>query len=65
MSFLAAEALHFAHGHSFNANVAKGIFNFLQFEWFDDGFDFLHSGWRKNGLDVAVCYRFMKSPART
>src|SRR5581483_1282252 len=42
VAFLTAEALDFHNGHAFDANLAEGILNFLQFEWFDDRFDFFH-----------------------
>ena len=42
VAFLAAEPFDFADGHAFDADFAEGIFDFFQFEWLDDGFNFLH-----------------------
>src|SRR6202000_3294311 len=44
MAFLAAETLHFRDGHAFRADLGQRVLNFLQLEWFNDRFDFLHIG---------------------
>ena len=43
VAFLAAEAFDFGDGHAFDADFAERVFDFLQFERFDDRFDFFHS----------------------
>jgi hypothetical protein len=42
VTFLTAEAFDFADRHAFHADFGEGFFYFLQFEGFDDGFDFFH-----------------------
>ena len=42
VTFLAAEALDLAYRHALHADVGEGFFHFLQFEGFDDRFDFFH-----------------------
>jgi hypothetical protein len=39
---LPSKAGNFANGHATDAQVGQGIPHFIQLEWFDDGFDFLH-----------------------
>ena len=43
VALLAAESLDFGDGHAFDAEFAEGVFDFLELERLDDGFDFLHS----------------------
>ena len=43
VAFLAAESFDFADGHAFDADFAEGVLHFLQLEWLDDRFDFLHN----------------------
>ena len=43
VALLAAEAFDLGDGHAFDADFAEGVLHFFEFEWFDDGFDFLHS----------------------
>ena len=43
VAFLPAESFHFADGHAFDADFAEGVFDFLELERLDDGFDFLHA----------------------
>ena len=45
VALLATEALDFCDSHAFDANFTERILHFLEFEWFYDGFDFLHSFW--------------------
>ena len=42
MAFLAAKPLDLSHGHAFDADFAEGVLHFLEFERFDDRFNFLH-----------------------
>ena len=42
VAFLTAKPLDLAHGHAFDADFAEGVFDFLEFERFDDRFNFLH-----------------------
>jgi hypothetical protein len=51
MAFLAAEAFGFEHGNSLQANLVQGVPHFVQFEWFDNRFDFFHlANTRKQGI---------------
>jgi hypothetical protein len=43
VALLAAKAFDLADGHPLDANLAEGVFDFLEFERLDDGFDFLHA----------------------
>ena len=43
VAFLAAKPLDFGDRHALDADFTERILHFLQFEWFYDGFDFLHS----------------------
>ena len=42
MALLAAKSLDLHDGHAFDSDFGKGFFNVLQFERFDDRFDFFH-----------------------
>ncbi len=42
VAFLAAEALDFGDGQALHAHAGQRFFDFLEFEGFDDGFDFFH-----------------------
>jgi hypothetical protein len=42
MTLLAAEALGFDDGHALEADFLERLFDVVQFERLDDGFDFLH-----------------------
>ncbi len=42
MAFLATEAFDFDDAQTLNADVLQCFFYFIQFEWLNDGFDFLH-----------------------
>ena len=42
VAFLAAKPFHFGHGHAVDADFMEGVFDFFEFERFDDGFDFFH-----------------------
>src|SRR5262249_36848269 len=42
VALLAAESFDLADGHPFDTYLAQGVFDFLQFERFDYGFDFFH-----------------------
>jgi hypothetical protein len=42
MALLAAEAPHFRHSHALHADFGEGIFDFLQLEVPDHGFNLLH-----------------------
>ncbi len=44
VALLAAEAFDLGDGHAFDAEFGEGVFDFLELERFDDGFDFLHDG---------------------
>ena len=63
VALLATEAFHFADGHAFDAYFTEGVFHFLQFEGFDDCFDFLHEFFRNGvcGLRTGVS-RTARSP---
>ena len=43
VALLAAKTFDFDDRHALDADFGQGVFDFLQFEWFYDGFDFLHS----------------------
>jgi hypothetical protein len=42
VALLAAKPLDLAHRHAFDAEFGEGVFDFFEFERFDDRFDFLH-----------------------
>ena len=42
VALLSAEAAHVCDGHALQACILKRLFHIIQFEWFDNGFDFLH-----------------------
>src|SRR5881409_556485 len=41
------ESLDFGDGHPFDADFAEGVFDFLELEGLDDGFDFFHVSGRR------------------
>jgi hypothetical protein len=43
VAFLTTKAFDFGYRHAFNADFTERIFHFLQLEWFNYRFDFLHS----------------------
>src|ERR1700737_4037720 len=43
MTFLATEAFHFGHGHTFNTKLGEGFLDLLELERLDDRFQFFHS----------------------
>ena len=45
VTFLAAEAFDFGHGHTFDADLGEGFLNFLELERLDDGDDEFHLIW--------------------
>jgi len=51
VTLLAAETFDLADGHALDADFAKGIFDFLEFEWFYNCFDFFHLRW---GLRIFI-----------
>ena len=57
MTLLTAEALDFADSHAFDAEFAQGVLHFFKFEWFDDGFNFLH-------IFLMMVYRLHRSGPR-
>ena len=42
VAFLPAKAFDFADGHALDAEFVQGVFDFVQLERLDDGFDFFH-----------------------
>ena len=44
MPFLPPMAAHIGDGHAIDADAFERLFDFVEFERLDDGFDFLHSG---------------------
>lgn len=42
MAFLTAETFDFHDGHTFHSDFREGLLNILQFEGFNDRFDFFH-----------------------
>ena len=42
VALLAAKALHLGDGQALRAHSGQRLFNFFEFEGFDDGFDFFH-----------------------
>jgi hypothetical protein len=42
MPFLTPESLDLGDGHALDTDAGEGFFDVFEFEWFDDGFDFLH-----------------------
>src|SRR5580692_5883774 len=42
VALLPAESLDFGDRHAVDADFGQGGFYFIKFEWFNDGFDFLH-----------------------
>jgi hypothetical protein len=52
MAVLAAEPFDFADGHAADADLKQGVAHFVQFERFDDGFNFLHTSFGPGGAFV-------------
>ena len=46
VAFLAAETFDFAHGHAGDADFGECFTYIVEFEGFDDGFDFFHGAKR-------------------
>jgi hypothetical protein len=42
VAFLAAKTLDLGDGHALDADFVQGVFDVVQFERLDDGFDFFH-----------------------
>src|SRR5262249_42973214 len=65
VAFLAAKAFNFGDGHPFDADFTERIFDFLQLEWFYDGFDFLHRFWGLVSLTHRAASLNLESTARS
>jgi len=42
VALLAAKSLYFGDGHAFNPSLGQSVFNIIEFERLDDGFNFFH-----------------------
>jgi hypothetical protein len=50
VTFLTAETFDLGDGHALYADAGEGFLHVFEFEWFDNGFDFLH--WSYSWLDL-------------
>ena len=64
MEGLWGQGKHFGDSHSFDPDLTEGVLYLLEFERFDDGFDFLHRRFYQ-GLVLELKRRSTRSPEPT